>query len=261
LRIPFFQVDTFTSSIFGGNPAVVCVLESWLEDSLLTEIASEHNISTTAFILPATGGAEIRFALPGGIIPFAGHATLAASYVCLNMLGLAESVITFQLGGDALKSVKRGDGRIAFDRITTETVEIEPSDVIVKALGLRPAACLQSDSQYFAIYNTEHEVRNLLPDIEAVAGLDRNSVVVTAPSERCDFVSRAFAPKEGLPEDPVCGSAHFALAPYWSSLLGVQTLHALQLSKRGGELFCELRGERMELSGNCVQYSAGTIEI
>ena len=158
MRIPFFQVDTFTSRTFGGNPAVVCVLESWPEDSLLTEIASEHNISTTAFILPTADGTEIRFALPGSMIAFAGHATLAASYVCLHVLGLAESAVTFHFGGEAITSVKRGDGRIAFERFATETIEIEPSEVMVNALGLRPAACLQSDNQYFAIYNSEEEV-------------------------------------------------------------------------------------------------------
>ncbi len=261
MRIPFFQIDTFTTRKFGGNPAVVCVLESWLDDAVLADIAAEHNVSTTAFVLPTREAVEIRYALPGLLIPFAGHATLAAAYVCHDLLGGNDEPIRFRFGSGELIAAKRGDGRVAFERGVTDTTEMGSFDAMARALGRQPVACRQSAGQYFAIYDSEEDVRNLVPDMNIIMELDRDSIVVTAPSDHCDFVSRAFAPKEGLPEDPVCGSAHFALAPYWSAILGRKSLRALQLSRRGGELFCEVKDESVELSGRCVQYASGNIEI
>jgi PhzF family phenazine biosynthesis protein len=260
MRLSLFHVDAFTSRVFGGNPAAVLPLERWLPDPTLQAIAAENNLSETAFLVGSSGEYHIRWMTPACEIDLCGHATLASAWVVLNELEAGRTEVAFRSKSGPLRVAAEAD-RLALDFPSRPP---EPADAsaaaVAAALGRRPRSVLAS-RDYLAVFESEDEVRALAPDMAAVAALDRMAVIATAPGRDCDFVSRFFAPAVGIPEDPVTGSAHCTLVPYWSERLGKPRLFARQVSARGGELWCEDRRDRVSMAGRCAPYLRGTIEV
>ncbi len=259
-QIPLYQIDAFTGQVFAGNPAAVCPLAHWLADETLQAIAAENNLSETAFLVQQSAHYELRWFTPVIEVDLCGHATLASAFVVFNYLGFTETAVTFKSrSGDLI--VRREGDRLVMDFPARAPMPCETSEALVQALGQPPQAVLASERDYFVVYASEAEVRSLEPDFARLAGLDRLAVIVTAVGEQADFVSRFFAPSAGIPEDPVTGSAHCSLIPYWSKRLGKSQLHAFQISKRGGELWCTDLGERVLIAGRAVRYLEGTIYL
>jgi PhzF family phenazine biosynthesis protein len=261
MKVPVYQVDAFASRVFAGNPAIVCCLAEWLDDALLTAIAAELNISVAAFLVERGEEFEIRYFMPIGELPLVGHASLAAAHVILRILKPSRSDVTLWRRTGALTISRLGDEQLAIKLpiIPSRTCAAPPE--LVEALGMPLSEVRVSDGQYFVFLDTEWAVSSVVPDMDHLMQLDRDGVIVTAPGDRCEFVSRAFAPKEGLPEDPVCGSAHLSLVPYWSERLGRTEHRALQLSPRGGELHCSLQDGDVRLAGKCALFMEGVIHI
>lgn len=257
LSIKQFQVDAFTTRPFAGNPAAICPLASWPDDSLLQAIAEENNLSETAYFVPSTKGFRLRWFTPVAEVDLCGHATLAAAHVLFENLGYPDPAITFETrSGDLI--VSRKDGRLEMDFPARPPVACLTPESLAEALGKQPVAVLAADD-YLAVFGSEGAVRAINPDYGLLSRLGLRGVIVTAPGNDVDFVSRFFAPKFGIPEDPVTGSAHCTLAPYWADRLGKRTLVARQVSKRGGDILCALRGERVLLSGVAVTVMVTTI--
>ena len=259
MKIPIYQVDAFTSRVFGGNPAAVCPLESWLADATLQAIAAENNLSETAFFVGRDGKYDIRWMTPAAEVDLCGHATLASGWVVFNRLETARDEVEFGSRSGPLKVVREGD-LLALDFPARPPEPVGDARAVGEALG-RPPRQLLAARDYLALYDTEEEVRALRPDMARVSALDRHAVIASAPGRSCDFVSRFFAPAWGVAEDPVTGSSHCTLVPYWAARLGKARLHALQVSARGGELFCELRGPRVGIAGRAVPFMEGQIEL
>ncbi len=257
MRIPIFQIDAFTSQVFRGNPAAVCPLQAWLPSPTLQAIAAENNLSETAFFLERHNHFEIRWFTPVTEVDLCGHATLAAAQVIFDADSRQELRFSSQSG--PLRVFKQ-DGRIALDFPAREGTPRELPEALVEALGQRPRELLAS-RDWMAVFDSEEQVRALRPDMALLAKLDVFGVIATAPGESADFVSRYFAPKEGVPEDPVTGSAHCTLIPYWARRLGRSRLEAQQVSPRGGELFCEQQGDRVIIAGHTARYLDGFIEV
>lgn len=257
MKIKQYQVDAFATRAFEGNPAAVCPLESWLDDTQLQAIAEENNLSETAFFVPSGKGFKLRWFTPVKEVDLCGHATLATAHVIFELLGYAEPVITFETRSGELFVEKHGN-RLQMDFPACPPTRCEVSDTLVKGLGVRPIDVLAADD-YVAVFDSEATVRAIAPDYTVLGQLDLRGVIVTAPGIDVDFVSRFFAPKFGIPEDPVTGSAHCELAPYWAAKLGKKTLSARQVSKRGGNLACELRANRVVLSGSAVTFMEAEI--
>jgi PhzF family phenazine biosynthesis protein len=260
MKLPLYQVDAFASRLFSGNPAAVVPLERWLDDRTLQSIAAENNLSETAFLVGGKGSYHIRWMTPEDEVDLCGHATLASAWVVFNEIERGRTEVDFRSQSGPLRVTADG-GRLALDFPSRPP---EPADDslagLAEALGARPRAALAS-RDFLAVYGHEDEVRALEPDMAKVAVLDRMAVIATAPGRDCDFVSRFFVPSLGIPEDPVTGSAHCTLVPYWSKRLGKTSLFARQVSARGGELWCEDRGERVTIAGRCVKYLEGAIEL
>lgn len=259
MKIPIYQVDAFTSRVFGGNPAAVCPLESWLDDATLQAIAAENNLSETAFFVGRDGKYDIRWMTPAAEVDLCGHATLASGWVVFNRLETARDDVEFGSRSGPLKVVREGD-LLALDFPARPPEPVGDARAVGEALG-RPPRQLLAARDYLALYETEEEVRALRPDMARVAALDRHAVIASAPGKSCDFVSRFFAPAWGIAEDPVTGSSHCTLVPYWAARLGKDRLSARQVSSRGGELFCELRGPRVRIAGRAALFLEGQIEI
>lgn len=257
MKIKQYQVDAFASRAFEGNPAAVCPLENWLDDSQLQAIAEENNLSETAFFVPAGSSFHLRWFTPVREVDLCGHATLATAHVIFEVLGHTEPVITFKTRSGALFVEKHGD-RMHMDFPACPPTFCPIPDILIKALGVCPIEVLAGDD-YLAVFDSEATVRALAPNLDLLGQLDLRGVIATAPGNEVDFVSRFFAPKLGVPEDPVTGSAHCELAPYWASKLGKNALSARQVSKRGGNVACELRGDRVVLSGSAVIFMKGEI--
>jgi len=257
-RIPIYQVDAFTSRLFAGNPAAVCPLDKWLADEQMQSIAAENNLAETAFFVRNGDGAyHLRWFTPQVEVDLCGHATLASAFIVLNDISPAENSVRFETKSGTL-TVTRADDLLSLDFPARPAAARQACAGLVAALGGRPEAILASDD-YLVVYGSEEEVRALKPKMDGLLDIDRFAVIVTAPGKQVDFVSRFFAPSKGIPEDPVTGRAHCTLIPYWSKRLGKKKLHALQVSPRGGELWCEDRGERVTISGKAVRYLEGTI--
>jgi PhzF family phenazine biosynthesis protein len=259
MKLPLWQLDAFSARRFGGNPAAVVPLAQWLPDETLQAVAAENNLSETAYLVAEGGDYAIRWFTPQVEVPLCGHATLASAWVVLNRLEPARSAVTFHSKSGPLKAVRDGE-RIALD---FPAIAVGPSaghPGLVSALGRKPQALFQG-YQWLAVYEKEEEVRGLKPDFVALGKTGLHGVIVTAPGSDCDFVSRFFAPAAGIPEDPVTGSAHSRLVPHWAQRLGKTQFFARQISARGGELWCELRGERVLMAGHAALYLEGTIEI
>jgi len=257
MRVPVYQVDAFTSRLFAGNPAAVCPLEDWLEDSVLQAIAAENNLSETAFFVRQGDRFHLRWFTPALEVDLCGHATLASAFVILNYLQPAREAVAFDTRSGEL-IVRRDGDRLSMDFPARPPVACDVPRGLVEALGASPARAFRS-RDLMAVFETEEEIRALRPRMDLLAQVDAFAVIVTAPARDVDFVSRFFAPRGGIAEDPVTGSAHCTLVPYWSRRLGKNSLHARQVSARGGELWCEDRGDRVTLKGQAVRFMQGEI--
>ena len=253
MKLPIYQVDAFSARVFGGNPAAVCPLEAWLPDDVLQSIAAENNLAETAFYVLEGSHYRLRWFTPTVEVALCGHATLASALV----IGTPE--VRFITKSGELTVTRSGDlFTMDFPSLTLEPYPLDQS--LIAALGGRPTEILVS-RDYLVVYETEEEVLALKPNTEALRPFGRFAVIVTAPGSKSDFVSRFFAPLQGVPEDPVTGSAHCTLTPYWAKRLGKTSLHAFQVSKRGGELWLEDKGERVTISGKGALYLEGAIYI
>jgi PhzF family phenazine biosynthesis protein len=256
-RIPVYQVDAFASRVFTGNPAAVCPLEQWLPDQQMQAIAAENNLAETAFFVRNGDGYHLRWFTPTVEVDLCGHATLASGFVIMNHLTPAAQSVQFSTQSGKLVVTRDGD-LLSLDFPTRVPLECQVHPELVAAMGGEPQTVLAA-REYLVVYGSEDEVRSLTPDMNTLARVDHFAVIATAPGKDVDFISRFFAPKQGIPEDPVTGSAHCTLIPYWSKRLGKKKLHAYQASPRGGELWCEDRGDRVIISGKAVQFLEGTI--
>ena len=257
MKIKQYQVDAFASQAFEGNPAAVCPLESWLDDGLLQAIAEENNLSETAFLVPSKKGFQLRWFTPLREVDLCGHATLAAAHVIFEALGYDKPVITFETRSGELFVKKKGP-QLEMDFPACPPVPCELPEILAEGLGQRPIEVWAADD-YLAVFDSEATIRAITPNPALLGQLDLRGVIITAPGTEVDFVSRMFAPKYGIPEDPVTGSAHCALAPYWASKLGKNILSARQVSKRGGNLTCEVKADRVFLSGCAVTFMEAEI--
>jgi PhzF family phenazine biosynthesis protein len=257
MKIKQYQVDAFSSKIFGGNPAAVCPLDTWLDDELLQAIAAENNLSETAFFVPTEQGFHLRWFTPVAEVSLCGHATLATAHVLFEILDYAKTNIAFTTLSGTL-NVTRNGSMLLMDFPAVPAQYCTAPAALLAGLGVHSEAVLAADD-YFVVVADEATVRAIQPDFGKLAELDLRGVCVTAHGDDVDFVSRFFAPKFGIPEDPVTGSAHCTLAPYWAEKLGRNKLQARQISKRGGDIQCELKGNRVSLAGYAVTFMQAEI--
>jgi len=266
MRIPIYQLDAFTGTMFRGNPAAVCPLKEWLPDEVMQAIATENNLAETAFfVADGKGGYAIRWFTPTNEVDLCGHATLASAQVILQFIepDLRRTAFETRQAGTLVVSRAGADGgELALDFPARPAVPCDVPADLVRGLGARPAAVLAA-RDYMAVFRRAADVAALQPDFAALKTLDRFAVIATAPGSEdgVDFVSRFFAPAQGIDEDPVTGSAHCTLIPYWAARLGKTHLKARQISRRGGELTCDLHGDRVSIAGRCVIYLEGTISV
>jgi predicted PhzF superfamily epimerase YddE/YHI9 len=257
-----FHVDAFTSEPFAGNPAAVCPLAGWLDDSWLQAVAAENNLSETAFFVPRGDAYELRWFTPRCEVRLCGHATLASAFVVLRILEPKRDSVRFETCHSGALTVSREGELLVMDfPALTPWPCVAPPPALLEGLGKVPGSVVQIEDNYFAVYAREEDVRGIRPDFRLLERLHPAGVAITAPGDNSDFVSRYFAPSYGVPEDPVTGSTHCSLAPYWAQRLGKTSLHARQVSERGGEIWCEVRGERVLLKGNAVLTLRGELLI
>jgi PhzF family phenazine biosynthesis protein len=258
--IEIYQVDAFSDTVFGGNPAAICPMTGWLPDRQLQAIAAENNLSETAFFLPEGDGYRLRWFTPKKEVDLCGHATLATAHVLKSLLTPDAESFSFQTRSGLLTVHCTDDGyAMDFPAIRGEAAP-EKLAALTEALGAAPLEALQA-MDTLALFTSEAEIWDLTPDMAKLAAIDTRGVIATAPGEAVDFVSRFFAPQSGIPEDPVTGSAHSMLTPFWAERLGKSKLTARQISARGGALSLEERGERVTISGQAVLYMQGRIRV
>jgi PhzF family phenazine biosynthesis protein len=260
MRLPIYQIDAFTSRIFAGNPAAVVPLKAWLPDATMQAIAAENNLSETAFFVAEDGGWHLRWFTPKVEVPLCGHATLATAWLIAERLAPGGTRMRFTTLSGVLEVARDGDV-FTLDFPARPPKPCDPLPGLAEALGADPRETYASARPIMGVFERESDIRGLAPDMAALARLEAKSVLVTAPGDGCDFVSRYFAPWAGVPEDPVTGSAHCVLIPYWAKRLGKTRLAARQLSARGGELVCEDRGARVGISGRAALYMEGAIFV
>lgn len=259
MNIPIYQVDAFTEKLFGGNPAAVCPLDDWLDPEIMQHIAAENNLSETAFFVKREKIFELRWFTPKIEVDLCGHATLASAHVIFNYLGFDEKQITFSSVSGEL-GVTRADNRLVLDFPATPPSPMDTHEGLIQGLGMRPKEVHKS-RDYLALFESEADILSLKPNFDILGKLDCIGVIVTAKGKNSDFVSRFFAPAVGINEDPVTGSAHTTLIPFWAERLKKNVLHAFQLSERKGELFCELADSRVKIGGNAVTFFIGEITL
>ena len=259
MEISLYQIDAFASKLFEGNPAAVCPLDEWLSDDIMQSIAAETNLSETAFFVPTDNGFHIRWFTPVSEVDLCGHATLAAAYVLFNILGYKKDKIEFDSKSGIL-AVTKANEWLVMDFPAQPPVLCDIPKEIVEAFNTVPIECLKSED-FVVVFEREIDIESANPDFEQLKKLDSRGVIITAKSTRYDFVAQVFAPKYGIPEDPVTGSAYTQLAPYWATKLGKKKFKAKQMSLRGGELYCEIFGDRVLISGKAAKYMEGKITI
>jgi PhzF family phenazine biosynthesis protein len=259
MELALYHIDAFANEPFEGNPAAICPLNAWLPDELMQAIAAENNLSETAFFVPTDQGYHIRWFTPLHEVKLCGHATLASAYVIFNILGYEEQQIAFESRSGIL-TVTKIDDWLELDFPTKVPTVCSTPEQILNAFSATPTECLKADD-YIVVFDNEADVAEAIPDIALLAQLDLRGVAITAKSLHYDFVTRFFAPKHGLAEDPVTGSIFTELIPYWSEKLNKTELTAKQISARGGEVGCVYAGDRVKISGRAVQYLVGTIYI
>lgn len=260
MKLTIYQVDAFAKEIFKGNPAAICPLDEWLETNLMQKIALENNLSETAFFVKKEDHYEIRWFTPGSEIDLCGHATVASAYVIFEVLKLEENFIRFHSHKSGELSVEKNGDVLTLDFPSRPVSPAEAPAGLIEAIGKAPKEIFKA-RDYFLVYENEREILDINPDFTALLKVNAHGFIVTAKGDSSDFVSRFFAPEVGVFEDPVTGSAHCNLIPYWAEKLGKNELFGRQVSARGGELFCELRGDRVKIGGNAVLYLEGEIYV
>jgi PhzF family phenazine biosynthesis protein len=261
MRLPLYQLDAFTTRQFAGNPAAVMPMDHFLEDAVLQSLAAENNLAETAFLVPDNGDFRLRWFTPTVEVPFCGHATLASAAVVMERLEPGRGRVVFHSKSGPLTVTRKETGYLMdFPARSVRPVPVPTG--MAQALGATPLEGADDAFNYVVLLEDAQAVRDLAPDLGAIARLDRTGVIVTAPGDgNYDFVSRYFAPAKGIPEDPVTGGAHCALVPYWASRLNKTRFRAFQASRRGGEILCRLVGDRVELEGNCAFYLEGVVNL
>jgi PhzF family phenazine biosynthesis protein len=264
MTVPFYQVDAFAPARFQGNPAAVVLLDAWLDDRRLQAIAAENNLSETAFLVSAESSVadyELRWFTPTVEVDLCGHATLASGFVVLNDLAGAHDDVTFSTRSGRLAVAREGDlYTLDFPVYPPEPAE-EQREAVAAAMGARPEALHRGGGFWLAVYDSAETVAGFAPDMDRTGALGGQGVIASAPGQEVDIVSRFFAPQAGIDEDPVTGSAHTVLTPYWTERLGKPELQARQISARGGELICRLNGDRVAISGRCQLVIAGRMHV
>jgi PhzF family phenazine biosynthesis protein len=254
-----FQVDAFTGRLFSGNPAAVVPMEEWIEDEIMQRIAMENNLAETAFIVPTGEGFHIRWFTPKVEVDLCGHATLATAHVLYNHLGFSGPELKFSSRSGPLRVFREGK-RYILDFPVDDIDPAEMPEGMLEAMGGKePMFCYQGKTDYMLVYEKQSDVENLKPDFVELGKVKARGIIATAPGEWIDFVSRFFGPQVGINEDPVTGSAHTTLIPYWSRQLAKTELMARQLSERGGDIFCRNRGSRVEIGGEAITFLTGEI--
>jgi PhzF family phenazine biosynthesis protein len=261
MTISIYQADAFTDKLFGGNPAAICPLNEWLPDATMQKIAIENNLAETAFFVKSASGYKLRWFTPEYEIDLCGHATLATAHILFTELEHASDTIHFETVKAGTLIVTKDGDKYTMDFPTRPPIPIEPPNGLAEALSEKQPLAFLRSRDYFLVYETEQDIKDITPDFFALSKMDTIGVIVTAPGDKSDFVSRFFAPGAGIPEDPVTGSAHCNLIPYWAKKLGKNNLHAYQISARRGELWCELKGDRVLMSGKAVTYLKGEIRV
>lgn len=259
MKIKMYQVDAFTNKVFKGNPAAVCPLDDWIDEVLMQNIACENNLAETAFFVKEDNSYQIRWFTPTKEVDLCGHATLASAFVIFRYLERGLDTIKFSSDSGPLYVNKEAD-RMALDFPSLPAVDCQMPEYLSEALGAKPDR-IMSCNNYFAVFKSEDQINVVNPDFSLLCKLDLQGVIITAPGKDVDFVSRYFAPKYGIPEDPVTGSAHCTLIPYWAERLQKSEMTARQISRRGGELFCKNLGDRVKIAGYAVEYFAGYIDV
>ena len=260
MKLKIYQVDAFTKEVFKGNPAAVCPLESWIDAKLMQKIAFENNLSETAFFVKNDDVYEIRWFTPTFEIDLCGHATLASAFVIFEILKSENKIVKFYSHKSGKLSVEKKDDQFVLDFPSRPVFETDAPDGLVGAIGKEPKEVLKA-RDYFLVYENEREILGIAPNFSRLLEIDAHGFIVTAKGDDCDFVSRFFAPEVGVFEDPVTGSAHCNLIPYWAEKLGKTEMFARQISERGGELFCRLEDDRVKIGGNAVLYLKGEIIV
>lgn len=259
MKLNIYQIDAFAEKPFEGNPAAVVPLEKWLPDATMQAIAEENNLAETAFFVSTNEGFHIRWFTPSCEVKLCGHATLASAYVLFDQLGYKANTVLFDSLSGPL-SVSKSDEHLTLDFPSQPPEACSlPADLSL-GLGITPTRCFASED-YLAVFETEEELAGITPSHEHLKRLDYRGVIATAPSENYDFVVRFFGPKAGISEDPVTGSAYTQLAPYWANVLGKTKFTARQISPRGGNVFCELKNNRVFITGRAVKYLQGQIDV
>lgn len=260
MKVPIYQVDAFTEKVFLGNPAAICPLEEWLSAEQMLNIAQENNLSETAFFVPEGSQFRLRWFTPVVEVDLCGHATLATAHILFTELGYPKEKIEFQTKSGLL-TVERKGKDLVMNFPAVEMPKTKAEEKLFTALGINKTEGVYKTDDYMVVLNTEEEVLGITPDFRLLKEVEARGIIVTAPGNEVDFVSRFFGPQSGIDEDPVTGSAHTKLTPYWSKRLGKEELSARQISKRGGKLVCRLSGDRVEIMGKAVTYLKGEINI
>jgi len=261
MKIAIYQIDAFTSEVFSGNPAAVCMLDAWMDDRRLQSIAAENNLSETAFLVQTGKGFDLRWFTPVTEVALCGHATLASAFVLFVCRNWPADVVRFQTRESGELAVIQRDNLLEMDFPARPSYARIPPTGLKEALGIASGEVFGSAEDLMVVLDSERAVREVQPDFGALERVACRGVIITARGDRSDFVSRFFAPQVGIPEDPVTGSAHCVLIPYWAGVLGKDVLHAFQVSKRGGEVFCKNAGNRVKIGGQAALYLEGTITI
>lgn len=263
-KLKLYQIDAFADKLFSGNPAAVCILDKWIADDLMQSIGEENNLAETVFVVPREDDFEIRWFTPTTEVDLCGHATLAAAYVLFEILDYPGTNIRFLSSRSGLLTVSKSREMLYLD-FPTDTLDLITNEqfkhTIEKCIGIKPAEVYKGRTDYIAFIENEHLVQNMQVDLGEISKLEARGLIVTAPGNSADFVSRFFAPQSGINEDPVTGSAHTSLIPIWAEKLGKKQLTAKQLSKRGGQLYCEFKNERCLIGGKARLYMTGEINL
>lgn len=261
MRLKLYQVDAFTSHVFSGNPAAVCILDNWISPELMQQIAAENNLAETAFAVKKEINYEIRWFTPKVEVNLCGHATLATAHVLFNYYGVQGNVLNLHSHLSGALSVTKINDLLRLDFPCDEISSIDTPSVLVEALGKVPLESWKGKTDFMLVFDNQEIIENINPNFQLLETVGGRGVIVTAKGNQVDFVSRFFGPQVGINEDPVTGSAHTTLIPYWSKALNKKSLSALQLSDRKGTLYCEYLGERVHISGKAVTYLIGEIEV
>lgn len=260
MNLKIYQLDAFTDKIFGGNPAAVIPLNEWLSDELMQKIALENNLAETAFYVPEGDKFHLRWFTPTVEVDLCGHATLATAYQIFHYQNYAKSVIEFTSRSGILKVEKQGD-LLELDFPIDKFQTSDTPQAFIEALGATPKETFKGLTDYMLVFDSESQIKAFEPDFRKIASVNCRGIIVTATGDEVDFVSRFFGPASGGDEDPVTGSAHTTLTPYWAKILNKTTLSAKQISSRGGKLHCTLVGDRVKIAGKVAPYLVGEIHL